>query len=152
MRHRISAAGVVVRDGALLLVRHHRPGHYDFWLPPGGGLEGAESVFEGAEREVLEETGLRVRAVRLLYVQEILEPGLRIFKSFVLCSETGGELSSGGRVGDERNFLVDARFLGPHELVKLELYPEVFRREFWDDLRAGFPETRYLGLHRATAV
>jgi 8-oxo-dGTP diphosphatase len=50
-----AAGGVVVRDGALLLV--HRP-HYDDWTLPKGKLDPGESWEEAALREVEEETGL----------------------------------------------------------------------------------------------
>jgi 8-oxo-dGTP pyrophosphatase MutT (NUDIX family) len=51
-----AAGGIVVRDGAVLLV--HRPA-YDDWSFPKGKLEHGESWEEGALREVEEETGLR---------------------------------------------------------------------------------------------
>ena len=51
-----AAGGIVVRDGAVLLV--HRPKHDD-WSFPKGKLEDGESWEEGALREVEEETGLR---------------------------------------------------------------------------------------------
>lgn len=38
------------------------------WCLPGGGMEPGESVTEACEREVWEETGLRVQVVRLLGV------------------------------------------------------------------------------------
>jgi 8-oxo-dGTP pyrophosphatase MutT (NUDIX family) len=51
-----AAGGIIVRDGAVLLV--HRP-KYDDWSFPKGKLEDGESWEEGAVREVEEETGLR---------------------------------------------------------------------------------------------
>ncbi len=51
-----AAGGIVVRDGAVLLV--HRP-KYDDWSFPKGKLEDGESWEDGAVREVEEETGLR---------------------------------------------------------------------------------------------
>jgi 8-oxo-dGTP pyrophosphatase MutT (NUDIX family) len=51
-----AAGGIIVRDGAVLLV--HRP-KYDDWSFPKGKLEEDESWEEGAVREVEEETGLR---------------------------------------------------------------------------------------------
>lgn len=38
------------------------------WCLPGGGLESGESVAEACEREVWEETGLKVRVTRLIGV------------------------------------------------------------------------------------
>jgi ADP-ribose pyrophosphatase YjhB (NUDIX family) len=38
------------------------------WCLPGGGMESGESVAEACEREVWEETGLKVRAKRLIGV------------------------------------------------------------------------------------
>lgn len=48
----------------------------DFWYPPGGGLEPAETLAQAAVREVLEETGVRARVERLLFVVEFLDPRL----------------------------------------------------------------------------
>ena len=46
MRHRIRAAAIVVRNKRLLLVSEELPGIEPFWVPPGGGVEGEESISE----------------------------------------------------------------------------------------------------------
>ena len=61
---------VVVRDGALLMVRRGREPAEGLWSLPGGRLEHGESLVEAAAREVLEETGLEVRVSDLLGVYE----------------------------------------------------------------------------------
>ncbi len=61
---------VVVRDGALLMVRRGREPAQGLWSLPGGRLEHGESLAEAAAREVLEETGLEVRVSDLLGVYE----------------------------------------------------------------------------------
>ncbi len=48
------------------MVRHIHDGR-DYWTLPGGGIEEGETAEEAAEREVLEETGIRVQVERLLY-------------------------------------------------------------------------------------
>jgi 8-oxo-dGTP diphosphatase len=51
-----AAGGVVVRDGAVLLVHRSR---YDDWTLPKGKLDPGESFEDAALREVEEETGVR---------------------------------------------------------------------------------------------
>ena len=147
MRYGISAAALVVRDEQVLLVRHREAGRYDFWVPPGGSLEGEETIFECARRETLEETGLSVDLGRIVYVQEFVEPGYHFCKFFILCTSYRGEITLANRDREE-SFLVDARFFSRHELPGLTVYPEILQGQFWDDLPAGFPLTRYLGLEK----
>jgi 8-oxo-dGTP diphosphatase len=62
-RHSVSVTGIVVRnDGRVLAIQRQDDGR---WVPPGGVLELAETPAEGVAREVLEETGIKVRADRL---------------------------------------------------------------------------------------
>jgi ADP-ribose pyrophosphatase YjhB (NUDIX family) len=147
MRYGISAAALVVRDEQVLLVRHREAGRYDFWVPPGGSLQGEETIFECARRETLEETGLSVDLGRIVYVQEFVEPGYHFCKFFILCTSYSGGITLANR-GREESFLVDARFFSRHELPGLTVYPEILQGQFWDDLPAGFPLTRYLGLEK----
>ena len=49
MKHRIRAAAIVVKGDSILLVKHHGHGTeegYVWWVPPGGGVEGEESLVE----------------------------------------------------------------------------------------------------------
>lgn len=50
----VTASGLVLRDGCLLLIWHDRLGR---WLQPGGHVEEGETPLQAALREVLEETG-----------------------------------------------------------------------------------------------
>lgn len=56
--HSVSVAGVIVdeRDRALLIKRRDN-GH---WEPPGGVVEAGETLPDALQREVLEETGLKI--------------------------------------------------------------------------------------------
>jgi 8-oxo-dGTP diphosphatase len=60
----VPCVGAVVHDvaGRLLLVRRGRDPHRGRWSLPGGRVEAGESPEQAVEREVLEETGLSVRA------------------------------------------------------------------------------------------
>jgi 8-oxo-dGTP diphosphatase len=59
----VACVGAVVFDGAgrLLLVRRGHAPSAGLWSLPGGRVEAGESAAQAIEREVLEETGLRVR-------------------------------------------------------------------------------------------
>ena len=151
MRYGISAASLVVKDERILLVHHYEEGAYEFWASPGEKLEGNESILQCAQRETLEETGLSVTPERIAYVQEFVQPGYHFGKFFILCSDSRGEIGVANRDADE-TFLVDARFLSQEDLAGVDVRPEVIRREFWHDLRDGFPLARYLGLEHVNTL
>ncbi len=71
-RIRIAASGLVVRDEHVLLVRGNWPRPGTWWLP-GGGQQAGETLAACAEREVFEETGVRVKAEGLLVVREYIQ-------------------------------------------------------------------------------
>ena len=56
---------VIDREGQILLIQRADNGK---WAMPGGGLEVGESPAQGVLREVLEETGVRCRAISLVGV------------------------------------------------------------------------------------
>ncbi|HEX5165355.1 MAG TPA: NUDIX hydrolase [Thermomicrobiales bacterium] len=144
MRQRIRVSALVVRDGGLLLVRHVVDGR-EWWCPPGGGVEGDEPLTVAAERELLEETGIRASSGRVVYLMDFInpEPACRNLEVYVWMDDASGE----ARVPDhERRYLKEARFIARAEMAALTVYPVVLHDSFWDDLDAGVSETRYLGV------
>jgi 8-oxo-dGTP diphosphatase len=73
-RHSVSVTGVVVRDdGSILAIKRADDGR---WVPPGGVLELDESPQDGVVREVYEETGVKIRPVRLTGVYKNMRLGV----------------------------------------------------------------------------
>ena len=95
----VSAAAVVERDGAFLMIRDTAQGRL---VLPGGHLHWSESLDEGVRREVWEETGYRVEVGQLIAAyssgDRLADPG--IIRVVFAATITGGEerSSAEGRV------------------------------------------------------
>lgn len=63
-----------LRDGHVLLMRRHKEPNLGLWVAPGGKIEAHESPYEGAARELVEETGLVVRAMCLRGIVRTVSP------------------------------------------------------------------------------
>ena len=85
--HSVSVAGVVVdADGRVLVIQRHDNGH---WELPGGILELDETLEQGVQREVMEETGVQVTVERLTGVYKNMSRG--IVALVYRCSIAGGD-------------------------------------------------------------
>jgi 8-oxo-dGTP diphosphatase len=87
---------VVVRDGALLLVRRAQPPEAGHWSVPGGRVEAGETVRDALEREVREETGYVVRCGELVGWAERIDPGHHFVILDFAAEVAGGEALAGG--------------------------------------------------------
>ena len=122
MKHRI-AAGVIVEDeGRVLLVRHRKPGVYDFWVAPGGGAEGTEDLLATARREVFEECGLLVEPLQVAYIEEFSSPSTRECKVWFTGKLLGGNLST-SREEATREHIVEAAWLSREEFNGKTVFP-----------------------------
>ena len=76
---KLSASCVVIKDNTVLLVKHTYGNAKGKYLIPGGFSENGEMPQITAEREVLEETGVAVKAKDLLAVRFTMEEVWCIF-------------------------------------------------------------------------
>jgi ADP-ribose pyrophosphatase YjhB (NUDIX family) len=57
MEPRIRVSAILRRDSRVLLVRHEKQGR-EYWLLPGGGVGGGETLVAALKRELAEELGI----------------------------------------------------------------------------------------------
>ena len=113
----VLAASAVITDdrGRVLLVQRGTEPEKGRWSVPGGSVEPGETTAQAAEREALEETGLRVQIGRELWVVSVPAGDGRTFEIHdYAATVTGGHLAA----GDDA---VDARWVAPGELDELPL-------------------------------
>lgn len=122
-------AAVVNAEGQILLLREARSRdatQTGKWGLPGGRLDPGERFLDGLQREVLEETGLRIIAGRPLYVGE-WNPVIRgaehqIIAIFMLCRLEEGQTVQLSDEHDEYAWISPAErhgytFMKPDDLV-----------------------------------
>src|SRR5262249_8900252 len=123
----VGVGGVVIENGKALLIRRGSEPLLGQWSIPGGTLELGETILEGIERELLEETGLTVRVLDLIEVFERINPysppesrdkTVRPRFHFVivdyLCEKVSGDAKAGGDA-------LDVAFASEDELPHFQL-------------------------------
>ena len=91
---KVDVRGVAFKEKKILLVKEKADGG---WTIPGGWADPNETPSEAVSREVFEESGFRVKPVKLMAVYDRTLHGhepphpFRIYKLFFLCEIRGGE-------------------------------------------------------------
>jgi 8-oxo-dGTP diphosphatase len=136
----VGVGGVIIQDGRALLIRRGTEPLKGEWSIPGGMLEIGETLVQGVERELLEETGLTVRVIELIEIFERIshakisdsnpEPNPRPQYHFVivdyLCEAVSGVAIAGSDV-------TDLAFAVEDELQRFNLTPtatRIFKKAF----------------------
>lgn len=145
MEHRISVGALVVKDGKILMVNHKRINRYDFWVAPGGGVQGIESLSEAVIREVKEETGLKVSINRLLYIEEMYNPEMRTVKFWYQCDYLEGKLDCTAQEAVSE-YIVNTKFMERRELQNCTFFPAVLEQDFWQKLGKADVQPQHLAL------
>jgi ADP-ribose pyrophosphatase len=114
----VGIGAVVIRDGKVLLIRRGIAPGRGLWAVPGGSLELGETLQQGAEREILEETGITIRAREPIYAFDFFErdPDGRIRFHFVIVDLAADYIRGDVKGADDA---LEARWLAPGDLDHL---------------------------------
>lgn len=114
----VGVGAVVIRDGKILLVKRGVAPSKGLWAIPGGALELGETLQQGAEREILEETGVVIRAREPVYTFDFFEraDNGRIRFHFVIVDVAADYISGDVKGADDA---LDARWLTPADLDRM---------------------------------
>jgi 8-oxo-dGTP diphosphatase len=128
---KVAAAVFVVHDGNVLLVRRVNEPELGKWSLPAGFVDGEEDPRLAAERECLEETGLKVEADRLLDV--IHQPVEAEGASIVIVYH--GRLMGGTLTA--RDDIDASGFFSPDELPPLAFESTLKMIDQWEQAESG---------------
>ena len=120
-QHPVVAVGAIVfENDRVLLVRRGQAPSQDLWAIPGGKVKLGETLQEAAEREILEETGIRIKAGEPVYTFDYIErdgsspPRFHYVIIDLIADFVGGDI----RAGDDAN---DVRWVSAAELDGLNV-------------------------------
>ncbi len=132
------SAGIVIKDGKILVMHRIKNGD-EYWVFPGGGQEKGEDPMQTAVREIAEETTVTVVAERLLY-HIFWDTGEENF--FYLCKYVSGEPHLNENSEEylktkTGNQVYEPMWIPIEELSNLKLYQLEIRDLFLNDYKNG---------------
>jgi len=120
-------------DGKYLMLKRgeHKKIMPGVWMAPGGHKDPGEGLFECARREILEETGLKIKNLELVAVGDAVLEDLEqeLFFSFIKADYAGGELKENTDHDGELVWLTPEEILKqPTLLAELrEVFPQIVK-------------------------
>lgn len=130
-RPKVGVGVVVIKNNKVLLGKRKNSHGAGTWCLPGGHLEFGESVESCAEREVLEETGLKVKNLKIgPYTNDIMPADKKHYATlFIIAEVAAGEPKvmepdkCGGWCWFEWDSLPKPLFMSTENLVKSGFNP-----------------------------
>jgi ADP-ribose pyrophosphatase len=117
---RVAVGAVVLRDDHVLLVRRGQWPAKGVWAVPGGSVKLGETLQEAAEREILEETGLHIRAREPVYTFEsiVRDDDEKILFHYVIIDLVADYIDGEPQPGDDA---LDARWFSQQEIQQKDV-------------------------------
>jgi len=116
----VGVGAITIKDNKVLLVKRGVEPSYGLWAIPGGTLKLGENMRQCAEREMLEETGVKVKAGERVYVFDFIEhdDGGKIKFHFIVIDFAADYISGEPKGADDA---LEARWLSGEDLGALSV-------------------------------
>jgi ADP-ribose pyrophosphatase len=115
---RVGVGAIIVKEGKVLLVKRGIEPSKGLWAIPGGTLKLGETLQECAAREILEETGIKIKVGECIYVFDFIErDNKRKIKFHFVIVDFAADYVSGEPQGADD--ALEARWLSRLELSDL---------------------------------
>jgi 4-nitrophenyl phosphatase len=119
-RPRVAVGAVVIHEGRVLLVKRGKPPSEGLWAIPGGSVEIGETLQTAAEREIMEETGIRIKAGDPVYTFDAIQRDGdgRIRFHYVIVDLLADYIEGEPKAGDDA---LDVRWVHPSDLDRMSV-------------------------------
>ncbi len=128
----IGVGAVVIHKNRVLLVKRKNPPAENLWAIPGGKLQFGETLRQAAEREILEETGVLIKAGEIVHTFEIIDRDAEgQIRYHYIIIDLSGEYISGDPSPDDD--ALEARWISKEELKNFPVNKftrELLRKKF----------------------
>ncbi len=146
--HRISAGGIIFKGNAVLLVRYRDSTTAKTYLVgPGGGLEDNENVVQAVVRETKEETGVTVKPIRVVAIEDLVCPRFKMIKIWMVCEIDGGEVQKTKEAEKEK--IIEAAWFTKSQLANEIVFPALIMQHDWETFRTETPQVECLPSRKA---
>lgn len=110
----IVVGGIIEKNGKFLLVQEAQKMCYKKWNLPAGQLDCNETVFEGAKREIKEETGCDVELTGLLSISN------RVLKDDIFLSLIFSTKMISENIKFDTNEILDVKWFSYEEIINMK--------------------------------
>ncbi len=117
---RVRACGILIKEDAVLLLKHKGIGKKGYlWAPPGGGVEFKATIEQTLKREFKEECGIEIKVKDFLFLNEFIEDPLHAIELFYRVEQVSGVINIGNDPETDGASFLEYQFLSQFDLTRM---------------------------------